>query len=98
MYPVTLADVLAAQLSVTLDGNACAVKLTPETDVFAVFTRAVEGVNVNPVLLGATTYEPLLRPGKLKLPVLSVVVDAEPVPDRVNVAGDPFTVPERLQV
>ena len=40
---VTLSDVLAAQLSVTCDGTAWAVKLTPDTDVFSTFTSAVEG-------------------------------------------------------
>jgi hypothetical protein len=82
---------------VTLGGAACAVKLTPETEALLMFSSAVEGVNVYPERLGATTYEPLLRPLKLYPPAASVVVDAAAVPDNVTIVAGALTVPEIFQ-
>ena len=46
LYPVTLTEVLAVQLSVTREGTAAAVKSTPDTEALSTLTRAVEGLNV----------------------------------------------------
>jgi hypothetical protein len=46
-------------------GSATAVKFTPVTGAPLIVTDFVDGVNVDPDALGATTYDPFARPGKL---------------------------------
>lgn len=102
LYPLRFVEVLALQLRVTLCcigvGTADAVKLTPVLDAPFIVTEAVLGLNVEPDVLGATMYEPFGNPVKLKLPTLSVVVERDAVPDKVNVADAPLTLPEILYV
>lgn len=95
-------EVLGIQFNETLCGvgveAGVPVKFKPVTEAPLTVAEAVEGVNVYPDRLGATTYEPLERLEKLKFPAGSVVACPEVVPDKVNVAAVPVTLPEIMYV
>jgi hypothetical protein len=96
-------EVLAFQLKETEWGTGFAtavpIKVTPVTELPFIVTEAVDGLNVNPDLLTATTYKPFGRPENVYAPDVFVEVEPEMGPDKVNcVTPDPLAVPEMLYV
>lgn len=79
-------------------GIAAAIKFTAVFEAPLIVTEAVAGLKVKLDELGATMYEPLGNPVKLKLPEPSVLVERDAAPDKVNVADAPLTLPEILYV